>query len=75
MLLSLSLKNIISPRQCSETKEGEEAMESHATQSFGMALNDEKKKVVANERCFLGKNCTVPLTGEKKSLELEVKIS
>lgn len=50
-------------------------MESHATQSFGMALNDEKKKVVANERCFLGKNCTVPLTGEKKSLELEVKIS
>lgn len=66
MLLSLSLKNMISPRQCSETKEGEEAMESHGTQSFDLALNDEKKNVVANERCFLGKNCTLPLIGEKK---------
>lgn len=78
MLLSLSLKNIISPRQCNETEEGEEA-KSHGTQSFDMASNDDKKKVVANERCFLGENCTVPLPGKKTKqnrtkLELEVKI-
>ena len=66
MLLSLSLKNIISPRQCSETEEGEEA-KSHRTQSLEMALNDGKKKVVANERSFFGKNCTVPLIRKKKS--------
>ena len=62
MLLSLSLKNIISSRQCNET---EEEAKSHGTQNFDMASNDEKKKVVANERCFLGKNCTVPLPGKK----------
>lgn len=43
----------------------------HRTQSFEMALNDEKKKVVANERSFFGENCVVsPLTGKKSELEV-----
>lgn len=52
-----------------ETEEGEEA-NSHRTQSFEMALNDEKKKVAANERSF-GKLYS---SLNWKSLELEVKI-